>query len=147
MFLLLPRHGPTTGAFALTALAAASPQTPLLSQQQQQPGMGTNNMAMGPVNMGSRPTMGNTMNVPSGGQTTAVDPNVEAQIRALGPVAMQNFQTLRNPNHPITQYLNSQVPNFAQLPIMQQLQRMHSLQVSPISGNDEWIFNARGRRG
>jgi len=37
VFLLLPGHGPTAGAFALTALAAAFQQSQVLSQQQQQP--------------------------------------------------------------------------------------------------------------
>ncbi|THH27712.1 hypothetical protein EUX98_g6474 [Antrodiella citrinella] len=50
--------------------------------------------------------------------------------QALGPAAIQQYQILQNPSHPLVQYLNQSIPNFSSLPVTQQLQRMQTVQAA-----------------
>ncbi|KAH9950162.1 hypothetical protein B0H21DRAFT_27595 [Amylocystis lapponica] len=53
-----------------------------------------------------------------------------AALSSLGPQAIQNYQLLQNPNHPIVQYLSQQMPGFSSLPIPQQLQSFQMAQMA-----------------
>ena len=53
-----------------------------------------------------------------------------SSLASLGPAAMQQYQILQNPSHPMVQYLHQTTPNFSSLPVAQQLQRLQTVQVS-----------------
>ena len=75
-----------------------------------QQGMGMANMA-GPSSMGG------------------MQPQAMQQMQTQNQLLMRQYQILQNPDHPLTHYLNQQVPNFTSLPMQQQLQHVQKAQV------------------
>ena len=75
--------------------------------------------AMGMANMAGPSSMG-------GMQSQGMQ-----QMQNQNQLLMRQYQILQNPAHPLTQYLNQQVPNFTSLPVPQQLQHVQKAQVCP----------------
>lgn len=97
-------------------------------QQQQQ-----NNRQMSPPS-----SQGGAPSMPRQGQVQPRQPalglpNIDFSspraVEHFGPNAAQNMQLLQNPNHAFTQYMHAKVPGFDSIPLHQQLQKMHQVQV------------------
>ena len=61
--------------------------------------------------------------------TPSLPPNQMAMLQALGPGAVQCFQILQNPQHPLVQYMIANVQGFQTAPLQQQIQQMQKVQV------------------
>jgi hypothetical protein len=108
--------------------AVQAQQQQHLQQQQQQQQEGGRQMSP-PSNAQSRqqPLSGQGMPV---GPTTSPNANAStAALASLGPNAAQNMQILQNPNHPFVTYMNQTVPDFAQMPLQTQMQKVQMVQV------------------
>ena len=95
-------------------------------QQQQQ-----NNRQMSP-NQGGVPSMpgqGQVQSRQPGPGLPNIDFSSPRAIEHFGPNAAQNMQMLQNPSHGFIQYLHAKIAGFDSMPLQQQLQRMHQVQV------------------
>ena len=98
-----------------------------LQQQQQQ----QNNRQMSP-NQGGVPSMpgqGQVQSRQPGPGLANIDFSSPRAVEHFGPNAAQNMQILQNPNHGFTQYLHAKIAGFDSMPLQQQLQKMHQVQV------------------
>ena len=86
---------------------------PMQPQQNSQPMVQPNPAAVQPAN-----TPVNT-----------VPANIPPQVAAMGAAAVQYYQVLQNPSHPMVQYITNSIPGFQSLPINQQIVKMHQVQV------------------
>lgn len=96
-------------------------------QQQQQ-----NNRQMSPPsNQGGAPSMpGQGQGQPRPGSGLPnIDFSSPRAVEHFGPNAVQNMQVLQTPTHAFTQYLHAKIPGFDSMPLPQQLQKMHQVQV------------------
>jgi len=50
-------------------------------------------------------------------------------LNALGPLAVQYYNILQNPTHPMVQYLVNSVPGFQSMPVQTQITKLHQIQV------------------
>jgi hypothetical protein len=91
---------------------------PMQPQQNPQPMVHPNNMQPNPAAV--QPTNTPVNNMP---------PNIPPQIAAMGSTAVQYYQVLQNPSHPMVQYISNSIPGFQSLPINQQIMKMHQVQV------------------
>lgn len=91
---------------------------PMQPQQNSQPMVQPNNMQPNPTAV--QPTTTPTNSTPA---------NIPPQIAAMGTAAVQYYQVLQNPTHPMVQYVMSSIPGFQSLPIAQQIVKMHQVQV------------------
>ena len=96
----------------------AAMRPPMQPQQNSQPMIQPNNMQ--PNHTAVQPT--NT-------STNAVPANIPPHIAAMGSAAVQYYQVLQNPTHPMVQYITNSIPGFQSLPINQQIIKMHQVQV------------------
>jgi len=60
---------------------------------------------------------------------TTMPANIPPQIAGMGAAAVQYYQVLQNPSHPMVQYIMNSFPGFQSLPINQQIMKMHQVQV------------------
>lgn len=98
--------------------------------EQAQPSLGMGSMASNPV---ANTTVSNLL--------TGLDNNTLAQIQAIGPAALGALQMLQTqPGHPFIRYIHSQIPNFGQLPVIQQIQRFLVAQVRSLI-HDKLVCN------
>ncbi|KAL5527158.1 hypothetical protein ACEPAG_5949 [Sanghuangporus baumii] len=75
-------------------------------------------------------------NVNGVGTSASANMTLNPQILAnMGPAAMATYQALQNAQHPITQYLNQQMPGFSQLSMMEQMRRFQIIQQRQLSRN------------
>lgn len=115
-------HDPQVAAARERARQAQMRQAAMASQQSM--GMGGDNMRQ--MSPGSQQG-GSNMAGPS---SMAHNPQTQmAALSSMGPMAMQIFQALQNPNHQVTQHLNQFVPGFQTLPLQQQMQHFMKVQV------------------
>ena len=91
---------------------------PMQPQQNPQPMIQPNNMQPNPTAL-----------QPAGTPVNTVPANVPPQVAAMGPAAIQYYQVLQNPSHPMVQYITNSIPGFQSLPINQQIVKMHQVQV------------------
>lgn len=90
------------------------------AMQQQMMGDGGRQMSSGPSQQGGMPNMPGSSSLS------------QAQIAALsaqGPAAVQCYQILQNPQHPLVQYMIANVPGFQTFPLVQQIQQLQRVQV------------------
>ena len=87
-------------------------------QQNPQSMIQPNNMQPNPAAV--QPTNTPVNNVPA---------NIPPQVAAMGTAAIQYYQVLQNPSHPMVQYITNSIPGFQSLPINQQIMKMHQVQV------------------
>jgi hypothetical protein len=52
-----------------------------------------------------------------------------AGLNSLGPLAIQYYNVLQNPSHPMVQYLVNSVPGFQSMPVQTQIMKLHQIQV------------------
>jgi len=91
---------------------------PMQPQQNPQPVVQSNNMQ-------NNPQVGQ----PNNPSANTVPANIPPQIAAMGTAAVQYYQILQNPTHPMVQYIMNSFPGFQSLPINQQIVKMHQVQV------------------
>ncbi|KAF9651802.1 hypothetical protein BDM02DRAFT_3184303 [Thelephora ganbajun] len=115
-----PSHVPTNVDPRRQMTAMRPPMQP---QQNPQPMIQSNNMQPNPAVV--QPT-----NPPA----NTVLANIPPQIAAMGAAAVQYYQVLQNPSHPMVQYIINSFPGFQSLPVNQQIMKMHQVQ-SAISKN------------
>ena len=86
-------------------------------RQAMQQGMtdGGRQMPPGPSQQGGMPIPGSS--------------SIPSTLAAMGPAAMQCYQILQNPHHPLAQYMIANVPGFQLLPLPQQIQQTMIVQV------------------
>lgn len=60
---------------------------------------------------------------------SSIPPQQLAVLQQMGPGAVQCFQILQNPQHPLVQYMIQNVPGFQSAPLVQQIQQMQRVQV------------------
>ena len=99
-------------------IAAQRARQMQLRQMQQQQAMGDGSRQM--------PSSQAGMSMPG---SSSIPPNTLAALQAMGPTAVQCFQILQNPQHPLVQYMNANFPSFPTLPPQQQIQQMQRVQV------------------
>jgi hypothetical protein len=92
---------------------------PMQPQQNPQPAVQSNNMQPNPPAVQQNNPPANT-----------VPANIPPQVAAMGTAAVQYYQILQNPSHPMVQYIMNSFPGFQSLPIPQQIVKMHQVQVS-----------------
>jgi len=92
---------------------------PIQPQQNPQPVVQSNNMQPNP-----------TVAQPTNPPTNTMPANIPPQVAAMGAAAVQYYQVLQNPSHPMVQYITNTFPGFQSLPINQQIMKMHQVQVS-----------------
>ncbi|KIP09807.1 hypothetical protein PHLGIDRAFT_125957 [Phlebiopsis gigantea 11061_1 CR5-6] len=99
-------------------LAAQRTRQMQLRQMQQQQAMtdGSRQMSSGQVGM----------SMPG---SSSIPPGTLAALQAMGPTAVQCFQILQNPQHPLVQYMTANSPGFQTLPPQQQIQQMQRVQM------------------
>ncbi|KAH7912449.1 hypothetical protein BJ138DRAFT_789316 [Hygrophoropsis aurantiaca] len=56
-----------------------------------------------------------------------------SSMQGMNPMVNQQLLILRNPSHPLMQYITSQLPGFTSLPVPQQLQKLTAVQMSMAS--------------
>lgn len=66
---------------------------------------------------------------PNNPSASTAPTNIPPQVAAMGAAAVQYYQILQNPSHPIVQYAMSSTPGFQSLPINQQIMKLHQVQV------------------
>ena len=76
-------------------------------------------------NMQPNPAAAQPANTP----TNTVPANIPPQVAGMGAAAVQYYQVLQNPSHPMVQYITNSIPGFQSLPINQQIMKMHQVQV------------------
>ena len=103
-------------------MAAARARHLQMRQAMQQQSMGDSSRQMPP----GGPQQGG-MSMPG---TSSIPPATLAVLQTMGPSAVQCFQILQNPQHPLVQYIHANSPNFQSLPLQQQIQQMQKVQVS-----------------
>lgn len=104
-------------------IAAARARQMQMRQAMQQQGLGDAGRQM-------------SAGVPQGGMgmssmagTPSVSPQQLAILQQMGPGAVQCFQILQNPQHPLVQYMIQNAPGFQSAPLPQQIQQMQRVQV------------------
>lgn len=110
-----PSHVPPNSDPRRQMTAMRPPAQP---QQNPQPMVQSNNM---------QPNL--TAGQPNNPPPNTLPPNIPPQVSAMGPAAVQYYQVLQNPSHPMVQYITSSIPGFQSLPINQQIMKMHQVQV------------------
>lgn len=78
----------------------------------------------------SPPGVQQTPNMPMAGPSSGHSQATLAAVSQMGPAAIQAFQIMQNPGHPVMQNINQNIPNFASFPLQQQLQRVQATLVS-----------------
>lgn len=78
----------------------------------------------------SPPGVSQTPNMPMAGPSSGHSQATLAAVSQMGPAAMQAFQIMQNPAHPVMQNINQNIPNFSAFPLQQQLQRVQATFVS-----------------
>ena len=91
---------------------------PMQPQQNPQSAVQSNNMQPNPPAV-----------QPNNPPVNTVPANIPPQIAAMGAAAVQYYQILQNPSHPMVQYIMNSFPGFQSLPINQQIVKMHQVQV------------------
>ena len=76
------------------------------------------------------PSQGGMPGMPGG---SSLPPNQMAALQAMGPGAVQCYQILQNPQHPLVQYMIANMPGFQSAPLQQQIQQMQRVQVGYLS--------------
>lgn len=56
--------------------------------------------------------------------------NVPPQVAAMGVLAVQYYQMLQNPSHPLIHYIMNSFPGFQSLPVNQQIMKVHQVQTA-----------------
>ncbi len=103
-------------------IAASRARQLQMRQALQQQQLGDGNRQMSPPGVQQPGMQGTGLAGPSTPQQQQ-----QAQLSAIasmGPAAIQAYQILQSPSHPIVQYLNQNIPSFSSLPLQQQLQRV-----------------------
>ncbi|CAL1701922.1 unnamed protein product [Somion occarium] len=70
------------------------------------------------------PAVPHTPVMPTAGPSSGPSQATIAAVQQMGAAAMQSFQIMQNPGHPVMQYINQNIPNFSSFPLQQQLQRV-----------------------
>lgn len=91
---------------------------PMQPQQNPQPVAQSNNVHPNP-----------SVVQPANSPTNPMPGNIPPQVVAMGAAAVQYYQVLQNPSHPMVQYITNAFPGFQSLPINQQIMKMHQVQV------------------
>lgn len=103
----------------------------LAARRQAQMRQALQQQAMGDAGrqMSSGPTQTGGMSMQSMASSSSLSHANMAALSAMGPAAVQCFQILQNPQHPLVQYMITNVPGFQSLPVHQQIQQMQKIQV------------------
>lgn len=105
-------------------IAAARARQMQMRQAAMQQGLGDAGRQMSAGSQGG-------MGMPNMAGASSIPPQQLAALQQMGPGAVQCFQILQNPQHPLVQYMIQNVPGFQSAPPVQQIQQMQRVQVRP----------------
>ncbi|GJE84801.1 hypothetical protein PsYK624_008770 [Phanerochaete sordida] len=102
-------------------IAAARARQMQMRQAAMQQGLGDAGRQMSAGSQGG-------MGMPNMAGASSIPPQQLAALQQMGPGAVQCFQILQNPQHPLVQYMIQNVPGFQSAPPVQQIQQMQRVQ-------------------